>query len=140
MKWYEVLYLNIYPIVLLVAAVVTVVFPLWSVCLWFLIVQAIVFLVLVRESFRLFGTYPQKVRMISLLLRRNRTVFHPASFVPYLDAPCSRSVVRVVLQRLDLSWRYADLLKLRKPFGDRIRESCRTQETKITFYGESENA
>jgi len=139
MKFYEVIYVNIYAILLLVAAVLVLVLPLWSIKIWFLVVQVIACLVLARESFRLFGTYRQKVRMIALLEIRNKRVFRPSSFIPYLEAPCSRTVVRVVLHRIGASERYAELMKLRKPFTERLREACRTQETKIVFYGESEN-
>lgn len=55
------------------------------------------------------GTYFEKKRIYSILLRRNLKDFHKDSFKEFLGVPCHRLVVRMVLHEIGHSERYAEL-------------------------------
>lgn len=131
------IYLNLYSLLLLAFAVLAAFAPLWAVSRLFLFLQIPAALWLCAQSFRLFSTYPEKKRMVAILLGRNRDEFRPASFAPYMKAPCSRLVVRRVLRILGQSPRYGELLSYRPSLTVSCRESRRPTPTRI-YYGDSD--
>ena len=73
--------------------------------------------------------------MVRILVDRNKNEFHPASFEPYMKAPCGRLVVRLVLRRINRESEFKNLKRYKLSLKKTIVENCTTTETKIT-YGE----
>jgi hypothetical protein len=74
-------------------------------------------------SSHLFSTWPEKKRMMVLLLQKNKHEFRPESFKMYMQAPCSRLLVRSVLGQLGEKRRYRELLAYKEPFLSTIKKT-----------------
>lgn len=57
------------------------------------------------------GTYSEKCRIYTALLRKNTRAFRPESFREFVSVPCHRVLVRMVLRKLGRSGDYAAILK-----------------------------
>ena len=57
------------------------------------------------------GTYPEKCRIYSVLLRKNAQQFRIESFRDFVSVPCHRVIVRMVLSKLRKSFEYANIKK-----------------------------
>ena len=126
------LYLNIYSFLLIGAGVLVLLIPFYKISLWIIILQVIVSIKLIIVGGKLFSTWTYKKRKVTVLTARNRRIFQPTTFEEYMQAPCGRLVVKVVLSKLDKSYEYKNLLKLKKPFLSIIKENC--QPTKTIIY------
>jgi hypothetical protein len=131
----EEIFLNTYAIALGVLAVFTMAVPLWLISPWFIPLQLLCAIPAGNQSLRLFSTLPEKKRMVRILVDRNKNEFHPASFEPYMKAPCGRLVVRLVLRRINRESEFKNLKRYKLSLKKTIVENCTTTETKIT-YGE----
>ena len=67
--------------------------------------------VLLTQTFRNFVNYYHRKRIFTVLLRRNRNDFHFKSFEDYVDAPCHRMVIRLVLLELNQKDKYKEIIK-----------------------------
>ncbi|MBR4115250.1 MAG: hypothetical protein IKK40_04495 [Bacteroidales bacterium] len=65
-------------------------------------------------------------------MQRNSVEFRSDTFNEYMQAPCGRLLSKIVLHDLNQYEKYADLKRLRKPFGQLLREGC--TPTKTTIY------
>jgi len=126
------LYLNIYSLLLVMVGVVILLIPFYKINIWLIIIQIIATIKLLMIGGKLFSTWNDKKRMINILLSKNRKEFKPETFSEYMQAPCGRLVVKVVLKELGKSNEYKNLLKLKKPFWRNVRENCRP--TKMVIY------
>jgi hypothetical protein len=131
------LYLNTYAILILLSGILTLVLPFYLITKWILIAQIIIAVQLFLISGRLFSTWDAKKREIYLLINRNKTEFRPDTFEIYMQAPCGRLVVREALRRLNKKSEYKTLLKLRKPFLERLKNNCTPSKTVIFINEES---
>jgi hypothetical protein len=115
------------------AAIICVALPLWSISKWFIPFQLVLGIYSLSMAMRLFATWPEKKRMVNILIVRNHETFHPASFEPYMKAPCGRMVVRVVLKRINMETEIKNLKKYRISFRYMLTNNCKNVETKITY-------
>lgn len=136
MKIHEWLYLNIYAISLLIISPLLFFLP-FLIFSWFLIpFQIVIGLFSLSQSIRLFSTFAEKKRMISILINRNSKKFHASSFEPYMKAPCSRLVVHFVLKKIHLQKNYQQLLQYKPSLIETCKENSKPIKTTIT-YGDS---
>jgi hypothetical protein len=106
--------------------------PFYIISKWILIAQGIIALYLISTGFKLFSTWDDKKAKIAILLGKNKDEFRPDSFEVFVQAPCGRLVVKTVLAELGKPHEYRNLLKLKKPFFEAIKESC--TPTKAVIY------
>lgn len=125
------LYLNSYAFLLLFGGIGIMLVPLYPINRYILIVQIIAAFVCIKNSYKIFRTWKGKKRRYALLIEQNISGFNPESFYEYMQAPCGRLLVRIVLKDLNQRNRYTELKKLKKPLFQRIRESCKPRKTVI---------
>ena len=125
------IYLNTYAILILICGITAALLPLYKVSWWLIIPQAVVCLFCLKQAVQLFSSWNDKMRKYDILIKRNKTYFHPNSFKPFMNAPCGRLLVKAVLHDLGISNRYKELLVFREPFLVRAGKNCTSQETKI---------
>jgi hypothetical protein len=111
--------------------VLLLIIPLYKVSWVLFAIQCLITIKLLLISARLFSTWDMKKREIILLRNRNSTNFRPETFKIYMQAPCSRLVVRVVLNELNLRIKYKELLIYKKPFLVMIRDNLKPVEQSI---------
>jgi len=131
MKVSRFLYLNIYSFLIVCAGILTLILPLYLITKWTLIAQGIIAIKLFLISSKLFSTWDTKKREIDLLVKRNKNKFRPDTFEVYMQAPCGRLVVHEALKELNIRGEYKTLLKLQKPFLERLKNNCTTSKTVI---------
>lgn len=84
------------------------------------------------------GTYPEKCRIYSVLLRVNKKQFKLESFRDFVGVPCHRVLVRMVLSKLDKAHEYPSIIKAyyRYPWQNEVQS-----DTKVyVFKGKDEGA
>ena len=99
-------------------------FPFYLISPWTLAVQGIIAIKLFMTSGRLFSAWESKKKEIDILTKRNQIEFRPDTFIKFIQAPCGRLVVRQVLKNLNKSNEYKTILKLQKPFIERLTDNC----------------
>lgn len=113
-------YLNVYALLLLAAGAGVGFLPLWRVSPWAVAGQALVVLPCLYNGLRILATWDDKKRKYALLMQRNADGLRPDTFTDYMQAPCGRALVRVVLADLGCSEEYAGLQRLKKPLRERM--------------------
>lgn len=83
------------------------------------------------KSVHIFKSWPDKKRKYHVLMTRNSDTLHPDTFKDYMQAPCGRLLVHVVLADLGMSGRYRDLRALRQPLWTTLKSNCKTQKTVV---------
>lgn len=132
MQTFRFLYINIYAFLLSALGILVVVIPLYKITWILLVVQCLIAIKLFVISIQLFSTWDSKKRELILLKNRNSIKFRPDTFKIYMQAPCSRLVVRSVLGDLNLQNKYKELLVYKKPFFAMIKENL--QPVKQSIY------
>lgn len=125
------LYLNLYAILLFLGGICVLGIPFWKLSIWFIIPQAILIFIIFKASYRILSSWEDKKRKYAILIERNRTQLRQDTFYEYMQAPCGRLLVRIVLNDLGQSQYYNSLLKLRVPITETIKGNCKKQETKV---------
>lgn len=75
------------------------------------IILGIVAFILLTQTFRNYVNWPHRKRIFKTLCKRNREVFHFQSFEEYVDAPCHRMVIRLVLIELNQKDKYREIMR-----------------------------
>lgn len=127
------IYLNGYAFLLLFMGACAVAVPLFSVCKWFVIPQVILFAVCWKGAFTIFRSWGDKQRKYSLLMQRNAAGLRPDTFTEFMQAPCGRLLVKVVLEDLDMQDRYSELQYLRQSFWHNLKSGCKSKKTVIYY-------
>lgn len=133
-------YLNSYAYLLLFAGIGIAFIPLYRVH-WILAIPHIaVVLVLVDSAIKILSRWKSKKRSYNILIERNREEICIDSFKEYMQAPCGRLLVRVVLTDLGKKEEYRTLKKkfiptLREHFK-MIKKAMKPQRTVIYIAGE----
>jgi hypothetical protein len=125
------LYLNSYAFFLSFLGLGVLILPLYKITVWLLAFQAIAALWVFGVSFRLFSAWPDKKRMLSLLLKKNERGFRSESFAMYMQAPCSRLLVKTALRQLGMKDRYRELLAYKEPFFVSVKKNCVPEKTTV---------
>ncbi|GHV96769.1 hypothetical protein AGMMS50293_30890 [Spirochaetia bacterium] len=131
MKYFRVLYLNSYSLLLILSGILILLPPFYKISRVFLCFQIIAALKCFMVSFRLFSAWDEKKRMMALLINRNQREFRPDTFKVYMQAPCSRLLVKSVLKQLGQKQHYRDLLIYKPSLLQSIKETIRPVDTKI---------
>jgi hypothetical protein len=131
MKLFHFLYLNSYALLLAILGAGVLLTPLFIISPWFLAVQIPVAVKIFMVSSRLFSTWPDKKRMMVLLINKNKHEFRSDSFKIYMQAPCSRLLVKSVLRQLGEKRRYRELAVYKEPFLSTIRKNLAPVKTKV---------
>lgn len=64
-------------------------------------------------------------------MERNRTQLRHDTFHEYMQAPCGRLLVRIVLNDLGQTHYYKFLLGTRIPLRESVKQNCQKKETKV---------
>lgn len=64
-------------------------------------------------------------------MQRNENTFRPDTFTEYMQAPCGRLLVKIVLKDLNQTDKYKILKKLKQPLIKTLKKSCKKQKTVI---------
>lgn len=123
------LYLNTYAFLLLVGGIGILFIPLYKINKWLFIIQIVITFVCWKNSLRIFRSWNDKKRKYKILMQRNCDCFRPDTFCEYMQAPCGRLLVKIVLNDLNLSHEYNTLKKLKQPFITTLKNSCKSQKT-----------
>jgi hypothetical protein len=127
----RVLYFNIYSFLVVLAGIAVLLLPFYRIFIWLLVIQILAAIKLFMIAGRLFSTFPEKKRMLALLVKRNARELRPETFQMYMKAPCSRLVARAALSDLKQKKQYPVLLKYKTPIGALLRESIIPVKTTI---------
>ncbi len=125
------LYLNTYAFLLLVGGIGIVFIPLYKIYNWIFFVQIVVALICLRSALRIFRAWNDKKRKYNVLMQRNENTFRPDTFTEYMQAPCGRLLVKIVLKDLNQTDKYKILKKLKQPLIKTLKKSCKKQKTVI---------
>lgn len=126
------LYLNLYALLLLIGGVVALVIPIGEGVIWFIILKGTICLICFKGVYGILASWPDKKRKYNILITRNQELFRPETFKEYMEAPCGRLLVKVVLRDLGLSHEYNGLYKqYHKPYWEFLKENMKPQETKV---------
>ena len=115
------LYLNIYALLLTIAGVLVLFLPFYRINIWIIVIQIVVAIKLLLIAARLFSTWNDKKRKINILLSKNSKEFKLETFSDYMQAPCGRLLVRVILSELGRSTEYKNLVKLKKTSSNKYK-------------------
>lgn len=103
------IYLNSYALLLLFVGGGILLLPGWLYCYWITLAQIVIAIPILKSTFRILSSWESKKREYRLLMERNSKEFNPASFETFMSAPCGRLLVKVVLNDLGQSDKYASL-------------------------------
>ena len=131
------LYLNFWGLLLIsisLAFSVTLFFVNYS---YFLPLPIIIILICLYGGCNILKTWDDKKRKYSILISKNEKCFNPESFKEYMQAPCGRLLVKIVLKDLNESEQYKSLKKYRVSFLSQIkqiRKGCVRTKTVIKYH------
>jgi hypothetical protein len=125
------LYLNIYSFLIVLSGAIVLLLPFYRISVLIIIIQALLAIQLFIIAGKLFSTWNEKKRMLALLVKKNTGVFRPDTFQVFMQAPCSRLVVKATLADLGQKKQYHNLLKYKQPFIKSIVENMTPVKTTI---------
>lgn len=125
------IYLNGYAWLLLCVGAGVAVAPCYEVSYWLVALQAAVVLPCLRGAYSILRGWGDKKRKYRVLMERNAPELRPDTFTEFMQAPCGKLLVRLVLKDLGREDAYASLALLEEPWPARLRESCQRQKTTI---------
>lgn len=126
------IYLNLYALLLLLGGVVVFLIPFNNGVTLVLIVKIIVCLICLKGAYSILSSWEDKKRKYNILIKRNQDSFRSDVFKEYMEAPCGRLLVRIVLKDLGMSSQYKQLVKFYyKPFWKYVKTNCKPQKTTV---------
>ncbi|MBO7159876.1 MAG: hypothetical protein J6V62_00370 [Paludibacteraceae bacterium] len=125
------IYLNTYAFLLLLAAISIGCLPLYKLGTWYVVAQVVVAFLLLSYAMKIFKQFQAKKRRYHKLIEINQQELVPESFEEYMQAPCGRLLVRVVLDDINHPEAYPALKKLKAPLKQRIKMACVPKKTVI---------
>ena len=99
--------------------------------------QVVVGFICIKNGLRIMGAWHSKMREYKILMLRNMRSFNPGSFAKYMEAPCGRMLVRVVLHDLGREEEYDSLRQYKRSLFAFIRTEICAKPQKgaaITIY------
>ena len=129
------IYLNSYAFLLLFAGIGIAFMPCYQVHWSLVVLQIIVVLCFLYYSNQIFSHWKGKKKHYKKLMEQNEQELDVESFSEYMQAPCGRLLVRVVLTDLGKRQEYGYIKKQVNPtFKDMMKalsDACRPKETKV---------
>ena len=104
---------------------------------YFIPIPIIVILICLYGGCNILKTWNDKKRKYHILITKNEKHFYPESFKEYMQAPCGRLLVKIVLKDLNKLDQYKNLNKYRVSFLSQIkqiRKGCIRSKTVIRYY------
>lgn len=136
---YRYIYLNLFTLLLdlCVAGIImsVVVIPYLRCNVICLIIISCTAVFLLKQALVLHGTSGEKNRAYHELNEQNRTAFDPASYAKYMNAPCTRRIVKLSLKHLG---RYASYPELKAMYMEHFYIPRKQVRYKITFFENNE--
>lgn len=128
-------YLNSYAYLLFIVGIGITFIPVYQIHWLLLIVQSLLVIGLVGSALKIFLRWNQKKRSYTILIERNKNAIRIDTFAEYMQAPCGRLLVRIVLKDLNKQSLYKILKRKYVPtFHDilkRFKESRKPKRTII---------
>ena len=137
------LYLNSYALLLLFVGGGILLLPGWKIHWSVVLLQVAVAYPFVKNGIRILASWEHKMREYNLLMQRNAEKFNPSSFAKFMEAPCGRLLVKVVLRDLGCSDKYESLKVYRISLWQAFRNGllCRSQtKTTVHFFDDKRGA
>lgn len=126
------IYLNLYALLLLLGGVVVFLIPIKIGAIWVLIAKIIICLICLKGAYGILSSWEDKKRKYNILITRNQDAFRADIFKEYMEAPCGRLLVKIVLKDLGQPHQYKPLMKLYyKPFWKYLKATLKPQKTVI---------
>lgn len=126
--------LNAYAILIICIGMAILLIPLFKISMWFILAQVFAFAFALQSSIRLFSKWGYRKKMIKTLLKINHKEFKTESFEPFMDAPCSRLVVKRVLKILGAKKRYKELKIYQPSIIINCKETQSVGRRKVVVY------
>ena len=104
---------------------------------YFIAIPIIFILIFLYGGLSILKTWNDKKRKYQILITKNEKHFYPESFKEYMQAPCGRLLVKIVLKDLNILDQYKALSKYRVSFLSQIkqiRKGCMRSKTVIRYY------
>ena len=104
---------------------------------YFIPIPIIVILICLYGGCNILKTWNDKKRKYHILITKNEKHFYPESFKEYMQAPCGRLLVKIVLKDLNKLDQYKNLNKYRVSFLSQIkqiRKGCSQSKTIIRYH------
>lgn len=133
------LYLNAYAFLLFFMGAGIALIPLYRVGWWAVAVQSVAFIACERGSWKIFSSWKDKKRKYKVLMERNTPEFRPEVFREFMEAPCGRLLVKIVLNDLGRSGEYGTLRKLRPSLKEELKSACVRKKTTVVYSIKTEN-
>lgn len=105
------LYLNIYAYLLILLGIGIALIPLYRIHWSLAVIQLLLFAFIVSPAIKILSRWREKKRSYHVLIERNRNGIREELFKEYMQAPCGRLLVRVVLKDLGESRQYKIIKK-----------------------------
>lgn len=125
------LYLNAYAFLLAFGGIGIAFIPCYLVHWMLVVLQIILVLICEKNAVRIFRSWKDKQRKYDVLMQRNMTEIRPDTFSEYVQAPCGRLLIKIVLADLHQQDTYKNILKLKQPLWKTLKTSCKTQKTVV---------
>ena len=130
------LYLNTYAFLLAFGGGGIACIPFGGFSRWLILPQVLGVIACWTGAYRIFRSWYDKKRKYNLLMTRNREGIRPDTFKEFMQAPCGRLLVRIVLKDLHQEAAWKALCRLQLPFRQRLQEGCRPQKTVVYIMNE----
>jgi hypothetical protein len=128
---FKFLYLNMYAFLLAAGGLAILLAPLYSITPLFLALQIPAAFFSFFLSVKLFCSWKDKLRLAGLLVKKNQKGFKSETFKEYMQAPCSRLVVKAALKELHWENRYGELLRYKPGLKEMMKANCSPAKTRI---------
>lgn len=127
------MYLNLYAFLLLIGGIGIAVIPLYRISPWLLIPQSSIVILFLRGAISIFQSWHTKQRKYDILIERNKDQTRPDTLGEYMEAPCGKLLVRLVLKDLGRPDDYRMLQKLKQPLWIWLKKQCHEPKSTVVY-------
>lgn len=125
------LYINLYAFLLILLGGGILITPLYRLNPYWLALQLPFTIACIQFAYNILSKWNAKKRRYRKLMETNRETFDPLSFYEYMQAPCGRLLVKLVLTDLGMSEQYRNLKSLQEPWWKNLKGCCKRKKTVI---------
>lgn len=125
------IYINIYAFLIILMGIGIIFLPLSGISPYLIYVQILLALICLKAAISILEKWNSKKRRYKKLIEANTDCFNPDSFKEYMQAPCGRLLVKVVLDDLGKKEQYNKLKKTRISWIRTIKSNFKVTKTVI---------
>lgn len=125
------IYINIYAFLIILMGIGIIFLPLSGISPYLIYVQILLALICLKAAISILKKWNSKKRRYKKLIEANTGCFNPDSFKEYMQAPCGRLLVKVVLDDLGKKEQYKKLKKTRISWIRTIKSNFKVTKTVI---------